>query len=172
MKTIHDYLPEQVIIEYRIDEERTKLTIGLIDRMDMKAEFIDCVEHSTEGRSPLAQFVSDKANEYFQSLFDMGVIEREEIEEEMTEEREMTLEEWCCKLPSIHRVRKELSELLRRKVQLEDLLCIIHRDGGQYIGEHGLEKAVRDARSIVAAAIHTVDLMGEELIDEETRSGE
>ena len=28
---------------------------------------------------------------------------------------------------------------------LEDLLCIIHRDGGHYIAEYGIEKAYDDA---------------------------
>ena len=32
------------------------------------------------------------------------------------------------------------------KKELMDLLCIIHRDGGQYITEHGEEKAIWDAR--------------------------
>lgn len=31
---------------------------------------------------------------------------------------------------------------------LENLLCIIHRDGGQYIIEHGIEKAFDDAVEI------------------------
>jgi len=31
---------------------------------------------------------------------------------------------------------------------LEDLLCVIHRDGGQYIAEHGIEKAFDDALEI------------------------
>ena len=29
---------------------------------------------------------------------------------------------------------------------LLDLLAIIHRDGGQYVGEHGIKKAVEDAK--------------------------
>jgi hypothetical protein len=34
------------------------------------------------------------------------------------------------------------------KATLENLLCIIHRDGGQYISEHGIEKAFADALEI------------------------
>jgi len=34
------------------------------------------------------------------------------------------------------------------KATLENLLCIIHRDGGQYISEHGIEKAFDDALEI------------------------
>lgn len=37
---------------------------------------------------------------------------------------------------------------------LMDLLCYIHRDGGHYIGEHGLEKAVKDGINIVCDLIH------------------
>lgn len=32
---------------------------------------------------------------------------------------------------------------------LRNLLAIIHRDGGHYAAEHGLEKATQDAMSIV-----------------------
>lgn len=31
---------------------------------------------------------------------------------------------------------------------LENLLCIIHRDGGQYIAKHGIQKAFEDAIEI------------------------
>ena len=34
------------------------------------------------------------------------------------------------------------------KATLEDLLCIIHRDGGHYIAEHGLQKAFDDALEV------------------------
>ena len=33
--------------------------------------------------------------------------------------------------------------------QLMDLLAIIHRDGGHYVAEHGLEKAQQDAIKII-----------------------
>uniref|UniRef100_A0A6M3K0Y8 Uncharacterized protein n=1 Tax=viral metagenome TaxID=1070528 RepID=A0A6M3K0Y8_9ZZZZ len=35
---------------------------------------------------------------------------------------------------------------------LENLLAIIHRDGGHYTSEHGLEKSVKDAQKKVAEA--------------------
>jgi len=35
------------------------------------------------------------------------------------------------------------------KPQLMDLLAIIHRDGGHYVAEHGLEKAQQDAIKII-----------------------
>ncbi|QKC99225.1 hypothetical protein [Mesorhizobium sp. NZP2298] len=38
---------------------------------------------------------------------------------------------------------------------LGELLAIIHRDGGQYQATHGVEKAVEDAHSILAAAFST-----------------
>ena len=36
------------------------------------------------------------------------------------------------------------------KRHLLNLLAIIHRDGGHYVAEHGLDKAVQDAMKIVA----------------------
>jgi len=36
---------------------------------------------------------------------------------------------------------------------LRNLLAVIHRDGGQYVEEHGLEQAVKDAEKIVAEKI-------------------
>jgi len=39
-------------------------------------------------------------------------------------------------------------------IKLKNLLAIIHRDGGHYTGEHGLEKSVADAMKIVAELIH------------------
>jgi len=32
---------------------------------------------------------------------------------------------------------------------LENLLAVIHRDGGHYVGRHGLDKAVADATEII-----------------------
>ena len=34
--------------------------------------------------------------------------------------------------------------------RLIDLLCRIHRDGGHYIAEHGLDKAIADADNKIA----------------------
>ena len=41
------------------------------------------------------------------------------------------------------------------KRHLLNLLAIIHRDGGHYVAEHGLDKAVQDAMEIVAKLIHS-----------------
>jgi hypothetical protein len=38
---------------------------------------------------------------------------------------------------------------------LLDLLCVIHRDGGQYIDEHGVDKAVEDAMQLSSERIAT-----------------
>jgi hypothetical protein len=37
---------------------------------------------------------------------------------------------------------------------LQNLLARIHRDGGHYTGEHGIEKAAEDAEKIVVATMH------------------
>lgn len=34
------------------------------------------------------------------------------------------------------------------KATLENILCVIHRDGGNYISEHGIQKAFNDALEI------------------------
>jgi hypothetical protein len=39
------------------------------------------------------------------------------------------------------------------KNQLLNLLAVIHRDGGHYVGEHGVEKSVKDAMEIVSNLI-------------------
>ena len=35
------------------------------------------------------------------------------------------------------------------KHELLELLCVIHRDGGHYIAEHGLAKAIEDAHKVI-----------------------
>lgn len=45
---------------------------------------------------------------------------------------------------------------------LKELLCIIHRDGGHYISQHGLEKASKDAEKIVVDLLHNQDGVVEE----------
>ena len=37
---------------------------------------------------------------------------------------------------------------------LRGLLAVVHRDGGHYFYEHGMEKSVEDAIKIVAGLIH------------------
>jgi len=44
----------------------------------------------------------------------------------------------------------QLDELRAERRMLLDLLAIIHRDGGQYVDTHGLEKAWQDAISLSA----------------------
>lgn len=51
-------------------------------------------------------------------------------------------------------------ELARANAMLANLLCRIHRDGGQYISRHGLEKSVEDANLKVAALNAKFDQAG------------
>lgn len=50
---------------------------------------------------------------------------------------------------------RELSALRAAQAEsehwLKELLAIIHRDGGHYVAEHGIEKAVRSAHEVWAA---------------------
>ena len=46
--------------------------------------------------------------------------------------------------------RRELGDRLDAVTKgLSDLLAVIHRDGGQYISQHGLAKAYEDAVKII-----------------------
>jgi len=48
---------------------------------------------------------------------------------------------------------KEKDNIKNAEKDLTDLLCIIHRDGGHYITQHGYEKAYADAKDIVIKLI-------------------
>ena len=50
----------------------------------------------------------------------------------------------------------EIDRLKRERHHIYDLLARIHRDGGQYAAEHGVEKACEDAESQVAAWLDTI----------------
>ena len=51
----------------------------------------------------------------------------------------------------------EIERLKRERHHIYDLLARIHRDGGQYAAEHGVEKACDDAESQVAAWLDTIN---------------
>ena len=44
---------------------------------------------------------------------------------------------------------------------LHNLLAVIHRDGGNYVGQHGTEKAVTDAIKKIALLLEMEDIMAE-----------
>ena len=44
-----------------------------------------------------------------------------------------------------------------RLQMLNDLLCTVHRAGGQYIAEHGYKKATEDAMKIIASLVQQDD---------------
>ncbi len=63
------------------------------------------------------------------------------------------------KLEAAEALRKqhdEIDRLKRERHHIYDLLARIHRDGGQYAAEHGVEKACEDAESQVAAWLDTI----------------
>ena len=49
---------------------------------------------------------------------------------------------------------------------LEELLAVIHRDGGHYVTEHGVAKACVDGEARVLAAYHAQDTVRESFIAE------
>ncbi len=64
----------------------------------------------------------------------------------------------------------EIDRLKRERHHIYDLLARIHRDGGQYTAEHGVEKACEDAESQVAAWLDTIS--GVDALIEQTRIAE
>ena len=71
-------------------------------------------------------------------------------------------------LPKLHEYGKKATDMLRQQhAEIErlkrerhhiyDLLARIHRDGGQYTAEHGVEKACEDAEEQVAAWLDTIN---------------
>ena len=51
----------------------------------------------------------------------------------------------------------EIDRLKRERHHIYDLLARIHRDGGQYTAEHGVEKACDDAEAQVVAWLETIN---------------
>ena len=52
--------------------------------------------------------------------------------------------------------RAEIDRLRRERHHIYDLLARIHRDGGQYTAEHGVEKSCDDAEAQVVTWIDTI----------------
>ena len=51
---------------------------------------------------------------------------------------------------------REVKDMKTHKELLLNLLATIHRDGGHYVDDHGVEKATEDAMKKVVAWIHKV----------------
>ena len=65
-----------------------------------------------------------------------------------------------AKLEAAEALRKqhaEIDRLKRERHHIYDLLARIHRDGGQYTAEHGVEKSCDDAEAQVVAWIDTIN---------------
>ena len=58
---------------------------------------------------------------------------------------------------SLRQQHAEIERLKRERHHIYDLLARIHRDGGQYTAENGVEKACEDAESQVAAWLDTIN---------------
>ena len=64
----------------------------------------------------------------------------------------------------------EIDSLKRERHHIYDLLARIHRDGGQYTAEHGVEKACDDAEAQVVAWLDTIS--GVDALIEQARIAE
>ena len=64
----------------------------------------------------------------------------------------------------------EIDRLKRERHHIYDLLARIHRDGGQYTAEHGVEKACDDAEAQVSAWLDTLN--GVDALIEQARIAE
>lgn len=61
--------------------------------------------------------------------------------------------QWHCKCGAVdYKCQPRDYETL-----LLDLLAVLHRDGGHYVGEHGLRKAYNDAIDKALKAYHSLD---------------
>ena len=71
-------------------------------------------------------------------------------------------------LPKLHEYGKKATDMLRQQYaeidrlkrerhHIYDLLARIHRDGGQYAAEHGVEKACDDAEAQVVTWLATIN---------------
>ena len=58
---------------------------------------------------------------------------------------------------ALRRQHAEIDRLKRERHHIYDLLARIHRDGGQYTAEHGVEKACDDAEAQVVAWLETIN---------------
>lgn len=67
-------------------------------------------------------------------------------------------------------MRAEIDRLKRERHHIYDLLARIHRDGGQYTAEHGIEKACDDAEAQVVTWLDTIS--GVDALIEQTRIAE
>ena len=57
----------------------------------------------------------------------------------------------------LRRQHAEIERLKRERHHIYDLLARIHRDGGQYTAEHGIEKACDDAEAQVVTWLETLN---------------
>jgi hypothetical protein len=64
----------------------------------------------------------------------------------------------------------EIDRLKRERHHIYDLLARIHRDGGQYTAEHGVEKSCDDAEAQVVAWLDTIS--GVDALIEQARIAE
>ena len=53
--------------------------------------------------------------------------------------------------------REEIARLNHDRSRMLELLAIIHRDGGQYVAQHGIEKACGDAGAQVSTWLETIN---------------
>ena len=58
---------------------------------------------------------------------------------------------------ALRKQHDEIDRLKRERHHIYDLLARIHRDGGQYAAEHGVEKACDDAEAQVVAWLETIN---------------
>ena len=69
----------------------------------------------------------------------------------------------------------ELGCVVYDKSQLQNLLAVIHRDGGHYTEKHGVEKSCKDAMQIVSDLIHEelgMEYNGDAISENELSSAE
>ena len=81
----------------------------------------------------------------------------EELEQQLADEKKAAgyWMEQSCK--DHNRAEKAEQQLSRYQSKYHNLLAVAHRDGGQYLAQHGEEKAGEDAITAILAAYHNND---------------
>lgn len=59
---------------------------------------------------------------------------------------------------------EEINRLEESERMLNELLAVIHRDGGHYQSEHGLQKAYKDAKLISSNRISKIQELEEQVL--------
>ena len=76
---------------------------------------------------------------------------------ELAEGLDRTFVKGCDEAEMLRSQAAEIERLKRERHHIYDLLARIHRDGGQYTADHGVEKSCDDAEAQVVTWLETIN---------------